>query len=68
MNGADLAGVVALEPTVLLMALLFSALPSWERLESLWQNNSSVVLSWSLNPTYPALLMFLLLNHCLNIR
>lgn len=34
LTGADLAGVVALEPTVLLIALLLSALPSWERLES----------------------------------
>lgn len=34
LTGADLAGVVALEPTVLLIALLLSALPSRERLES----------------------------------
>lgn len=66
--GADLAGALALEPAVPVVAFLFSAFPLWQRLEPLWQNSNPAVLSWSLDPTYPALLMFLLLNHCLHIR
>lgn len=40
--GADLAGVMALEPMVPVMASLFLAFPLWQRLGLLWQDSFSV--------------------------